>query len=113
MRPMYLVSAVLALTIAATANAQQPAGAPVVARIVIQPESLSMKAGDTTTIKVTAYDAQGNVVPDSTIRIAGSRRALVVSRTGQVKALQPGRHQIVASAMYSGGAPVTAAGPSA
>ena len=108
MRIMYSVSAILALIIGGTANAQQQARAPTVARIVIQPESLSLKAGDTTTIKVIAYDAQGNVVPDSTIRIAGSRRALVVSRTGQVKALEPGRHQIVASSMYSGGAPVTA-----
>lgn len=91
----------------ANADAQQRTAA-VVTRLRIEPESLSLKAGDTATISVTAYDAQGNVVSDSTIRISGSRRALVVSRTGQVKALQPGRHQIVASAIYSGGAPIIA-----
>lgn len=99
--------------IAAPVVAQQQASAPpAVVRLTIQPESLSLKAGDTVTIKVTAYDANGNAVADPGIRIVGSRRALAVSRTGQVKAIEPGRHQIVATSFSAApGAAVTASIP--
>ncbi len=101
----------LTLASATTLFAQQPAGqqrAVSVARIEIRPESLSLKAGDTTSIKVTAYDSAGNVMADPGIRVTGARRALAVTRGGQVRAILPGRHQIVASFMFQPGPAVTA-----
>jgi len=101
-------AAAAALIAHPAAAQQQQQGAPAVTRLVIEPDSLVLKAGDTTTIKVTAYDVAGNAVPDPTIRIVGSRRSLAVSRSGQVKALEPGRHEIVASSSAYNGAPITA-----
>ena len=101
-----------ALTVlSAPATAQQPVVVPV-ARLVIEPDSLVLKAGDTATVKVTAYDANGNVVADPTIRVVGSRRALAVGRDGRVKAIEPGRHEIIATSLASeGGNAVTASIP--
>jgi len=46
--------------------------------------------------RVTAYDAQGNVVPDAPMRVGGARGALWIN-DGQVKALKAGKYEIVAS----------------
>jgi hypothetical protein len=78
--------------------AQDPApSARVVARLVAEPTSLAIRAGETVPLVVTAYDAQGNVIPDAGVRVAGPRRALLVA-DGQVKALQAGTYEIVATA---------------
>ena len=104
-------AAVLAM-FAVRLTAQEPAVTPAVARITIQPDSLSLKAGEIATIKVLAYDANGNVIPNPAVRLIGSRRALAVSRTGEVKAIEPGRHEIVATSFASGsGEAVTASIP--
>jgi hypothetical protein len=111
--PRLLAALVAIVPVAAPLVAQQQASAPPpVVRLTIEPDSLSLKAGDTVTIKVTAYDANGNTVADPGIRLVGSRRALAVSRTGQVKAIAPGRHQIVATSFSAApGAAVTASIP--
>ena len=103
-----IAAAALALVcVSDVAIAQQPQAAPPVTRLVIEPDSLVLKVGETTTVKVTALDAAGNPVADPTIRVVGSRRALAVSRTGQVRAIEPGRHEIVASSSAYNGAPIT------
>ena len=110
--PARPLAAFAAIVLLATSVSAQQQSMPAVARLTIQPDSLVLKAGDTVTIKVTAYDASGNVVPDPSLRIVGPRRALAVSRTGQIKAIEPGRHQVVASSFASGnGTAVTASIP--
>jgi uncharacterized protein YjdB len=112
-RPVAAFGAIVLLaTPVAAQQTPQQASMPAVARLTIQPDSLVLKAGDTVTIKVTAYDANGNVVSDPSLRIVGPRRALAVSRSGQIKAIAPGRHQLVASSLASGsGTTVTASIP--
>ena len=81
----------------------------VATRVVIEPASLAMKVGETTSVKVTAYDANGKAIPDAQFRISGPRGAVQV-QNGLVRAMNAGRFQIVAS--VSGGAtPVTATIP--
>jgi hypothetical protein len=89
------------LLVPAPAFAQQQAGTSAVAKLTIAPDSLVMRSGDTATITVIAHDANGAVIADPSVRIVGSRRALAVSRTGQVRAIQPGRHEIVATSFAS------------
>jgi hypothetical protein len=85
-------------------HAQQ--GATPVARLVAQPTSLTLKAGDTTTVKVTAYDANGKVIPDAFVMVTAPRRPLSVSRAGQVRAIAPGKYDINATTMGANGSPL-------
>lgn len=68
-----------------------------VARLVVEPTSLVVKAGETVPFKVTAYDANGNVLRAARIRVSGPRAAVAVG-DGQVKALRAGRYELVATA---------------
>jgi hypothetical protein len=72
-----------------------------------QPASLSMKAGDTTSIVVTAYDDQGNVIPtqNAVVRVIGPRGAVQV-RNNLVRAIQAGKYDITAQATDANGRPV-------
>jgi hypothetical protein len=79
------------------AVAQQPDTTTVVTRIAAEPTSITLKAGEMATIKVTAFDASGKEVPNVRIRMSGPRSALAVGG-GQVKALRAGRYELVASA---------------
>ena len=95
--------AALALTApGATLLAQQPAArseadaARAVTRLVAEPASHSIEAGQSVRCRVTAYDAQGNVVPDAPMRVSGARGALWIEQ-GTVKALKAGKYEIVAS----------------
>src|SRR5687767_2245529 len=55
---------------AAAAAQAQPAIAQVpVAKLVAEPASVSMRAGESVALKVTAYDAAGKVIPDATVRV--------------------------------------------
>src|SRR3712207_896501 len=97
---------------------EQPVGrseaeaARAVAKIVAEPATLTIVAGQTATVRIVAVDAQGNVVADAPMRVGGSRNALFVNRNAQpggqfeVKGLQAGKHQLVAStASRAAGAP--------
>jgi hypothetical protein len=93
-----------AFAIAASAplTAQQPVRIntdtnAVIAKIVAEPTTLVLKAGETAPIKLTAFDAQGNALPNARVRMSGPRTALALN-TGLVKALRAGRYEIVASA---------------
>jgi hypothetical protein len=89
----------------ATLTGQQPS--PVVARLVAQPASLTIQAGQTAPLQVTAYDAQGNVLADARIRVSGPRAALRVRDSG-VQALQAGTYELVATVFQlTEAAPVT------
>src|SRR5918999_2920367 len=84
---MWLVTHALALVsvVPTTGDAQeQPAGrseveaARAVAKIVAEPASLTLVAGQTVPIKIYAVDAQGNVVADAPMRVGGARNAVWV-----------------------------------
>jgi hypothetical protein len=78
-------------------------GAPV-AKLSAEPSSLTLKAGETVPLKVTAYDAAGNVVAEPRMRVSGPRHAVRVNR-GEVTGLAAGKYEIVATAFAGDSAP--------
>ena len=110
-RPLGAVTAAalgLSLIAAPLSAGQQPPAAQVqVVRLVAEPASVTLKAGEEIPFTVTAFDAAGNIVPDAEIRIGGPRMA-VSFRDGTVRALQAGRFTAVATWSGAGNAqPVT------
>jgi hypothetical protein len=105
---LVIATALLAPAMAAAQNppaaAQQ---APAVARLTAQPAALTMRAGDTTTLVVTAYDATGKVIPaaDAVVRVIGPRTAVQV-RGNTVRAIQAGKYDITAQGANAAGQPV-------
>jgi len=79
-----------------------------IARLAAEPTSLSMRAGDTAILKVTAYDASGKAIDEPFVRVSGPRSAVQVSvRTNTVRALAAGKYDIVATAAGENGTPIT------
>ena len=101
-RPSVFVTLVACAALAPfLAGAQQPARADsgaVVARLVAEPTSLTLRAGSAGPLEVTAYDAQGRIVDPVRLRISAPRGALTV-REGTVRARQAGRYEIVVTAV--------------
>jgi len=113
-------TALVVLGTAPALGAQQPVQqqsaqavpAPVaVSRMTIEPASLTMKAGETAKITITAYGANGQVIPSPLVRSFGPRGKVQVSANGDVKALAAGRHEITATAAGPDGQPITASIP--
>jgi hypothetical protein len=102
-RPSLLALATVAAVAAPLAAQQAP---PPVARLVATPARLTMTAGQTTQLVVTAFDAQGAEIAQAPVRVAGARRAVMVTGT-EVKALTAGSHVIVATAPGAGDQVVT------
>ncbi len=101
-----LVAGVLAATLGAHTLGAQGASVTV-AKLVAEPATLSMQAGDSVPFKVIAYDAQGKVVLDAAIRVGGPRRAIMFGE-GTAKAFQAGRYTATATTQGApGAAPVT------
>ena len=72
-----------------------------VVRLVAAPADLSLRAGTEAPLRITAYDAAGNVVPDAMVRVAGPRQALFYdAEEGVLRAFLAGDH--VAVATWSG-----------
>jgi len=94
-----------AALVASPAPAQQPDTTAVVTKIVAEPATLTMKAGESVDVKLTAFDAQGKPVPGARVRLSGPRSALATTR-GTVKALRAGKYELVASAVGAGTTPV-------
>ncbi|MGH7554640.1 MAG: Ig-like domain-containing protein [Longimicrobiales bacterium] len=93
-----LLALVLLVGPAASA-AQQQQPAPVVVRLVAEPSRIVITAGQALPFKVTAYDAQGNVVPNAEVRVGGPRMAINFSDT-EVRAFQAG--SFMATATWTG-----------
>ena len=111
-------AAVLSWFAPAIASAQQPAQQPVIARLVAEPARINMKAGETLPFKVTAYDAQGNVIPNPQVRTSGPRRALAFGE-GTITARDAGSFMAVVTSVAAPGTaavtlevPVTVTWPS-
>jgi hypothetical protein len=96
----------LAIAFATTAQAQQTTPA-VVAKLVAEPSTVTMRAGQTVPLKVTAYDAQGKVIPDAQVFVIGQRLAIKYA-DGKLTALRAGSLKATAVAIGAGGGqPVT------
>jgi len=72
---------------------------PVVLRAT--PERLELALGESATLAVSAIDAQGGLVEGVTIRLIGPRGSLEV-QDGTVTALEPGEHEVIATASVAG-----------
>jgi uncharacterized protein YjdB len=97
--PRFVSLAALGTAIAVSASAalaQQPAEPtpPRVARIVAEPASLTLVAGQSAPLKITAYDSAGNVIESPMLRSSGPRRVLRYAN-GQLTGLQAGKYEIV------------------
>jgi hypothetical protein len=77
-----------------------------VTRLVAEPASLSMRAGEELPFRVVAYDASGNVVPDAAVRVGGPRRSLFFG-DGVVRAFEAGDYTAVATWSDPGATAVT------
>jgi WD40 repeat protein len=97
-------AAVLSWFAPAIGSAQQPTQQPVIARLVAEPARINMKAGETLPFKVTAYDAQGNVIPNPQVRTSGPRRALAFGE-GTITARDAGTFTAVVASVAAPGAP--------
>jgi hypothetical protein len=95
-----LASAVSA-AIAAQAASQPPTVA--VAKVVADPSSITVRAGQTAPLKVTAYDASGRVVVNAVVRVNLPRRAAAWAND-QLQAFQVGTFS---AAIVATGAPGT------
>jgi hypothetical protein len=75
-----------------------------VAKIVVEPAAIRLRAGDSLRIRVKGVDAQGRDVPGATIRVFGARRAVGYDE-GIVKAFKAGNYTLTAVAEGAYGAP--------
>src|SRR5688572_11309553 len=104
-RPSVFVTLIACAALApAWLGAQQPARADsgaVVARLVAEPASLTLRAGSAAPLEVTAFDANGRIIDPVTLRVTAPRGALTV-REGTVLARQAGRHEIIVTAVGAG-----------
>ena len=89
------------------APAQPPA--PRVARIVAEPASLTLIAGQSVPFKFTAYDSAGNVIENPPLRASAPRRLLRYSN-GQLTGVKAGKYEIVLTSV-GGTTPVRLAVP--
>ncbi|MBC7895576.1 MAG: Ig-like domain-containing protein [Cytophagaceae bacterium] len=83
----------------------QQAAAPAVAKVVAEPARITMKAGQTVPLKITAYDAQGNVISNAQLFVGGPRLAVSWSN-GQLTAKKAGSYTAFAAAVSGNGSPV-------
>ncbi|TFG47563.1 MAG: hypothetical protein E4H38_07920, partial [Gemmatimonadales bacterium] len=74
--------------------------APAVTRLVAEPSSITLQAGETVPFKLIAYDAQGLVVGNPSIRGSGARSGIQLTREW-VKGLKAGTYEIVLSTVPS------------
>ena len=88
-------------------NRGAQAGNVAVAKLTANPTSLTMKAGDSATLTVTAFDVAGKEIPvnQAIVRVIGPRGAVQV-RNGVVKAVQAGKYDVLAQAIDVNGRPI-------
>lgn len=79
-------------------RAQETPTMPRIARLVVEPASVSVEAGQTVPIKLTAYDPAGNVIASPSVRMSGPRSALALSIEG-VKGLKAGKYEVIVTAV--------------
>jgi hypothetical protein len=100
-RSLRFVTAAIGATLALSSAVQAQYTAGVV-KLVAEPARLTLRAGESVALKVTALDAQGKVVPDAELRIAGPRGAVQYG-DGTLRAIKAGSYTVVASAFTGRG----------
>ncbi len=100
-RCIRFVTAALTTTLALSSSlqAQYTAG---VTRLVAEPARVTMKAGESVPLKITAYDSAGKVVADAPVRVGGPRESVRYA-DGRLQALKAGSFKVVATAFLGRG----------
>ena len=100
-RCIRVATAVVVATIASSPllHAQYTVG---VTRLVAEPARLTLKAGESAALKITAYDSAGKVVADAPLRVGGPREAVRYA-DGRLTALRAGSFMVVATAFTGRG----------
>jgi len=104
-----LAASVVAASPAAGATPQQggqaaQAAAVPIAKLVAEPGSISLRAGESVPLKITAYDAAGKPIPDAAVRVNLPRNAGTFT-DGKVTAFRAGTFVATAVAAGAPGAP--------
>jgi hypothetical protein len=95
-RPLLLAFVVAGLSLPVLAQQPQQAGPPA-AKVTIEPTTVTLPLGETTTLSATVTDGAGNVIERPVVFFSSARRSLsVVSGTGELEALRPGTFTITA-----------------
>jgi hypothetical protein len=95
------VAVSLAAMSAPVVNAQQPAAQappPPVARIVAEPASLTLVAGQPVPFSLTAYDSAGKEIQNAPLRTSGARGVLRYS-DGKVTGMKAGKYELVVTSV--------------
>ena len=87
------------LALSTSLQAQYTAG---VARLVAEPARVTMKAGETVPLRITAYDSAGKVVADAPLRVGGPREAVRYA-DGRLTALRAGSFTVTATSFTGRG----------
>lgn len=77
----------------------------VVAKLVAEPASAKLRAGDSLAVTVKAYNASGQALPNAEIRVFAARRGVAFG-DGKIRAFQAGNYTVNAMAAGAGGNPV-------
>jgi hypothetical protein len=105
MKVSSIIRALLVSSSSALAAQQTTPPQPVpVAKLVAEPARITVKAGETATLKVTAYDAQGKAIPNAQVFVNGPLMAVSVGE-GTIKGLKAGSFTAVAVAQGAPNAP--------
>lgn len=100
-RPLVRAVALAAFTaLPASLLAQEGAAAPppAVARIVVEPASVTVQAGQVAPVQVKAYDAQGLVIENPRLRASGARGGVQLLADG-VRGIRAGKYEVVVSSV--------------
>jgi hypothetical protein len=110
-RPLFTASllAVVAGAAFAPLGAQQAAARPEpapAARLVAEPAAIILRAGQTATFRVRAYDATGKEIPNAFVQVRSNNRSVRFADT-TVTATTAGKFEATALAAGAGGTPVS------
>jgi hypothetical protein len=96
-RKLTILGLVLVVTATATAG-RSPHKAPLVepASLSVAPTRLSLEVGEHAVLESVVHDSLGETIDTQVVYYSRSRQSVAVSATGEVRALRPGVHTVVA-----------------
>ena len=75
-------------------------------KIITDPEVITLDVGQELQLKAMLVNAEGEVQPDTMIYFSRARRSLSVTRSGLMKALEPGSYSVIVYKTAQGDHPV-------
>ena len=99
MNSIYSRTAALLLLLSPTLTSQKPAAD---GSVRVTPASLTLPIGEQATLAAEVLDAGGRPVDGRVLFFSRARRALRCSRQGELTAVSPGKHEVLARAMIDG-----------